>query len=273
MTSFFTIYRSVCIGLLSLLFTVQVSADAQQTASQLVSASGFISLSKQLPQHFNRGIQDAVDYQKAPESQQQQLLAQAQQAITIANIHHHVEQTLTQSLSASDITALMQWYNSPTGQKISAAQSYAASEAGFEAMMLHVNTLLSEEALLQLAALMDQQLGFVEFIVDLQEYQAFAEYSSQQALKHQPVDLTYFGNQMKQQRDPMRFNAEQLAVISLAYAFRDISREEIRAYEHFLQQPLTQLFLKAAMRGLEKGMQETQQHWLGSITRLQMVSE
>ena len=259
--------------IITLLFAVhQAAADHVAPGDQLIATSGFASLAIQLPQHFYRGISDAADFEKPAAANKVELLNSAEAAFKQADIQHQIALAVSRALSEQDIQQLMQWYQSPTGKKISQAQAHAASEEGFSAMMAPVNNLLDQEQLLELAQVMDKQLNFVEFIVDLQEYQAFAEYSAVRSFRQQALNIDGFNERMKRRRNEMKFNAEQLVMISLAYAFRNVSAADIQAYEHFLQQPLTQLYLKAAMRGLEVGKQQMVKHWLDNVD-LHIASE
>jgi len=263
---------------LAVTFLFSISSWAEQDSERLelsqtlVNTSGFNGLLQQLPLHFERGVKDASSFEKTENSEQQQLLIKAEQALNAAQIRQQITAAVARALTKKEIATLLQWYNSAAGKRISTAQTQASSEAGFEAMLFHVNTLLAEEDLLQLATVLDKQLGFVEFIVDLQEFQAFAEYSTISILRQQTLDVDAFDEKMKKEREHMVFNAEQLVMLSLAYAFRDIQKKDILAYEHFLQQPLTQLFLKAAMRGLEVGKQNMVRTWLQQSNR-QIASE
>lgn len=239
--------------------------EHQRKSQQLITLSGFSSLITQVPMHFDRGVTDALLRNQITSAQQHNLLEKARQALLAADIQQQLADAVAAELSNSEMDTLLSWYHSEAGQKISAAQAYAASEKGFADMMSQAGKLLSEQRLMSLATVLDKQLNFIEFIVDLQEYQAFAEYSTQRSYLAQPLQRKQFEQKMTERYEELHFNAEQLVTISLAYAFKDISEPEVEAYQQFLQQPLSQSYLKAAMAGLKTGMERVVENWLDNI--------
>ena len=257
------------------------AASDHRMAQQLVQHSGLPSLVMQIPKHMAAGIETAAELARQLPDQQQhsdqqlssgqpqqsaQLLKQ--QAAHIFNRETALQQmanSVARALTADDMQQVLRWYQSDTGIRIRNAQLYAASDEGFAEMMSGINTLLERPDLLALAATLDKPLGLVEFMVDLQELEQFAKHSSYAALSGQPFAQPAFRQRMKKQRHHMVFNGENLVSMSLAFAMRDIRTSDIAAYEHFLQQPTTQLYLKAAMHGLANARQAQTQQWLKAL--------
>lgn len=239
--------------------------ELQRKSQQLITLSGFSSLINQVPMHFNRGVTNALVNSQIDVKHQHDLLHKAHEAYTAADVQFQLANSVAAELSEREVDTLLSWYHSPAGQKISAAQAYASSEKGFADMMRQANTLLNEQRLMSLAVILDKQLNFTDFIVELQKYQAFAEYSTQRSYRIQPLQRQQFDQAMHKRKEELHFNAEQLVTISLAYAFKDISAEEVAAYKEFLQKPLSQSYLKAAMAGLKTGMERVVDNWITAV--------
>lgn len=276
-------------ALISLATAASQDNDAgtdHRMAQQLVQHSGLPSLVLQIPKHMAAGIDTAAELARQlpnpqqpnpqlPSDQPQPSIQQApsaqrlkQQAAHIFNRETALQQmasSVAKALTAEDMQQVLRWYQSDTGIRIRNAQLYAASDEGFAEMMSGINTLLERPDLLALAATLDKPLGLVEFMVDLQELEQFAKHSSYAALSGQPFAQPAFRQRMKKQRHHMVFNGENLVSMSLAFAMRDISASDIAAYQHFLQQATTQLYLKAAMHGLANARQAQTQQWLKAL--------
>ena len=265
-------------ALISLATAASQDNDAgtdHRMAQQLVQHSGLPSLVLQIPKHMAAGIDTATELARQQPDQPQPSVQQTpsaqrlkQQAAHIFNRETALQQmasSVAKALTADDMQQVLRWYQSETGIRIRNAQLYAASDEGFAEMMSGINTLLERPDLLALAATLDKPLGLVEFMVDLQELEQFAKHSSYAALSGQPFAQSAFRQRMKKQRHHMVFNGENLVSMSLAFAMRDISASDIAAYQHFLQQATTQLYLKAAMHGLANARQAQTQQWLKAL--------
>ena len=275
--SLFSQSRLATSGLLVLLLLSLNSLAAGTTgtlpqATAVIRASGFHSLISQLPSHFEAGLEHGAALAGQPQ-QQAQLQTLARRSLENSDVPQQMAEAVSKALTAEELLAILRWYQSDTGRKINQAQMYAASEQGFAEMMGQANQVLTSPELLQLAELLDKQLGLVEFMVDMQEHQQLAKYSTLSGINGEPFALPEFRQQMQQQRKHMVFNAEQLVSMSLGFALRDFSAAELQAYEHFLQQPVTQLYLKAAMHGLAQARQQMVQHWLQGLSTLQPAAE
>lgn len=254
------------------LLAVSLPASAQSDSENLIEQSSVFSLASQIPKHLLSGFHHGS--QLIPQAAQQaslhsSLQTQAEQLFNRTSTVRYMAMAVDKALSADEQNQILEWYQSEPGKAIRQAQLYATSDQGFADMMTGVvsaeNNIFDRPDLLELAELLDQQLGLVEFMVDMQELEQLAKLSTYRTLNKEPFDLDQFAQKMQQQRQQMKFNAENLVSMSLAFAFRNIPDQDI-GYDHFLQQSVTQLYLKAAMHGLESAKQQMVKDWLNRLT-------
>jgi hypothetical protein len=100
-------------------------------------------------------------------------------------------------------------------------------------------------------------MGATDMVVQIQMNTSLAAFSSLSTAMNpgQPENIETFKIQMSSQKPQIRANAEQLMVLSLTYAYKDLDLASLKKYAHFLEHPTATRFHYSVFKAMDIGFQ------------------
>jgi len=257
-------------GFFALLFLVAFPLRAATDAEfeRLMELSG---TTRQV-EEFQRGVrlgleQGASQGDGLPAEALEQMLAGVDQHIRADVILDEIRFAVLKRMSREDVTRLLQWYESPLGQRITQAEIAAARPDSMEQMMAKADELLAMEERVAWAQRLDKLLGGTKMNMAIQEDTGAAVYRAliRTQRPDEPVDLAPYNEQMAIVRPRLRDMMENLVILNIVHTYRDFDMQTLARYEAFLNEPLSVMFNKAVGNGMQTGIARVVDAWIVDI--------
>ena len=256
--------RIIAFFALLLLIALPVRAATDAEFERLMELSG---TTRQV-EEFQRGVrlgleQGASQGDGLPAEALKQMLAGVDEHIRADVILDEIRFAVLKRMSREDVSRLLQWYESPLGQRITQAEIAAARPDSMEQMMAKADELLAMEERVAWAQRLDKLIGGTEMNMAIQQDTGAAVYRAliRTQRPDEPVDLAPYNEQMAVVRDMM----ENLVILNIVHTYRDFDMETLTRYEAFLNEPLSVMFNKAVGNGMQTGIARVVDAWIIDI--------
>ncbi len=253
---------------LLLLIALPVRAATDAEFERLMELSG---TTRQV-EEFQRGVrlgleQGASQGDGLPAEALKQMLAGVDEHIRADVILDEIRFAVLKRMSREDVSRLLQWYESPLGQRITQAEIAAARPDSMEQMMAKADELLAMEERVAWAQRLDKLIGGTEMNMAIQQDTGAAVYRAliRTQRPDEPVDLAPYNEQMAVVQPRLRDMMENLVILNIVHTYRDFDIETLTRYEAFLNEPLSVMFNKAVGNGMQTGIARVVDAWIIDI--------
>jgi hypothetical protein len=257
------IHRTLLLGA-SLLLSVPLCAATTADVDTLMDVSGITKQFADLPKTFIAGMKQGMQQDEDSDPAVSAMLMEAaERTVTVERFLNPVRQQLDEGLSKADIKTLIEWHQSPVGERITQAEVQASTPQANEHMLALAPQLLQDVALVERADRIDAAIGMTDLTMDVQENVTLIIMQTVAATTEgaEPVDEEAFRLQWEVVEPQVRANIQQYTRISAAYTYRQLSEGDVDAYVEFLSSPLGRRFTAAGKQGMAEGFQAVTQAW------------
>ncbi|MCK5860665.1 MAG: DUF2059 domain-containing protein [Abyssibacter sp.] len=257
------IHRTLLLGA-SLLLSVPLCAATTADVDTLMDVSGITKQFADLPKTFIAGMKQGMQQDEDSDPAVSAMLMEAaERTVTVERFLNPVRQQLDEGLSKADIKTLIEWHQSPVGERITQAEVQASTPQANEHMLALAPQLLQDVALVERADRIDAAVGITDLTMDVQENVTLIIMQTVAATTEgaEPVDEEAFRLQWEVVEPQVRANIQQYTRISAAYTYRQLSEGDVDAYVEFLSSPLGRRFTAAGKQGMAEGFQAVTQAW------------
>lgn len=258
--------RSIKVGVLATALISPALAEVSDgQIEQLISISGLNEQVTQFPSLVQMGLEQIKSQMDA--ETYQALVEQANEHLDTEEILAAVGNELSRELDSAQASEIIAWYQSPLGDQVVQAESDAATAADYQNMLQMAETLQQNERLMAYASDISQGNQAAEMAYNLQKHGALASFRGLiYTLAPEKADqISAYEAELESAAPQMRAQLQQLSELSFAYAFRDLTDEQLDGYVEFLERPATQAFTGAVEDGLQTGMQQVTEDWIEAI--------
>lgn len=240
------------------------AAVSDKSLNELLSASGVEQMVNEFPQTVKLGLVEA--FKQQPDTSQKEvddMIRAMDETIVPEQIIAEIKQSLSEKLSDAEVSSLLAWYRSPLGRAFTEAESNSSTEEAFAAMSQEAPALLKRKALMdqvgQIETLMDLTTLTVDFFenVQLAVFAGLMSVMEPQA----PVGLEVMQKELDAVRKQSEANVEQMMKVSLAYAYKDFTPEEMDKYIAFLSTPEAKKFNLTATQSMFDSLEKSFHNW------------
>lgn len=166
-----------------------------------------------------------------------------------------VHDEVNAALSPKDVEALLVWYGSDLGKRITAAETLATN-APQQELLTVLNKSRENQALMKIAADVLALTKSSELLIELQKniaLSAFAAASAHQA-PGKPLNFDKVKPLIDQQMEMNRGQVEVMMLAYILYGWKDITMDDLKKYEAVLKAEAGTKFLESGNAGIFKGM-------------------
>ncbi|MDH5326793.1 MAG: DUF2059 domain-containing protein [Gammaproteobacteria bacterium] len=246
-------HKSVLFMLLLLPVLAMAAPIKDGSLNELLKASGLSEQVDQLPGAVKAGLDQAQQQGSPIPAAEYEALSKAMvAAFAPKQVNLAIKAQLKKKLSQADAKQLMAWYKSKLGKKITKAEEKASTPQAMQAMMAQAQSLVSDQARLDLAIKIVNLVKAVDMGVDLQMHtsKSIVAAMSQAANPGAPVDMQAIETQLAAGEVQMRDAMQQFMVLSMLYSYKELSVAEIKKYVAFLEKPVTQKFNNTVIQAM-----------------------
>lgn len=248
-------------------------AASDKSLNALLNAAGVDEMVNQFPATVKLGILEAQQQQGAlSEKEVNAMLQAADETIVPANILSGIRQSLSGALDDEQIATLMRWYESPLGKAFTEAEAKSGTEEAFAAMSAEAPALMKNQQLIAQVQKIDQLLNATDITVNFYEQVQLAIFAGlMSALQPDvPLDMDNMKQELGAIRQQSTANVQQMVTVSLAYAYKDFTAEELDQYIAFLSTPDANRFNQIAVKSMISELEASFMAWakrVGEITK------
>ncbi len=235
---------------------------------RLLVLSGTAQQVQQIPVLLRLGLQEAkqrVELQAKTPSKKAAFAIEFTQIEQVMNttfrpadIMRIIAQHVTHNVSEQDARAMLAWFQSPTGRRISQAEENASTPQAYRQMIASARTSLANRPRVHFAIELDKLLHITKSAMTLDENNALAMFTALAGAAHpgHPVPTKAFRETIAQKLQQARPKFEMLTIITSVYTYRHIPMTSLHKYLTFLKTPGAMRFNKSLQRGLETGIRQ-----------------
>jgi len=256
-----------------LLSTIALAAPSQESVERLLEASGLVKQVGEFPDQLRMGFAQGLEQgAQLPDELGQAMLESIDRAVLPSVILQDIATSVSAALTETEIQGLLQWYDTDTGRAITRAEEQASTPEASREMMEKAEELLADSERVEAAFRLDRLIGATDMIMGMQKSSTLAVSSAMmQAMAPEvPVNVEEFEAGWASVAGQMRLQLQQMVVLSFVYTYRSIDDDSLASYEEFLGQPAAQVFHKASMDGMTKGVDRAVTAWgseIGAVIR------
>ena len=248
---------------------LQAATDAE--FERLMELSGTTRQVEEFQRGVRLGLEQGASHGDGlPAQALEQMLAGVDEHIRADVILDEIRFAVLKRMSREDVSRLLQWYESPLGQRITQAEIAAARPDSMEQMMTNADALLAMEERVAWAQRLDKLLGGTELNMAIQDDTGAAVYRAliRSQRPDEPVDLAPYREQMAVVRPRLRDMMENLVILNIVHTYRGFDMQTLDRYEVFLNEPLSVMFNKAVGNGMQTGITRVVDAWIVDIVRV-----
>jgi hypothetical protein len=259
--------------LMGIFFITAAAGAADKSVDRIMTLSGIDKQIAALPGAIKMGfLRGAKQSAAIPDAELKKMMESADKTLKPSVVLAAVRAQLQDSLTGKDTAALLAWYESGIGQKITAVEEKASTAEGNRQIMKHAQELLGNKKRAAAAQRLDKLLGATDKMLDLQENLMLATYRSlsKAIAPDKPFDTDAFKAKMAELEPKMRQNIHVYVLASLIYTYLPISDDALAQYEQFLATPAAKKFNDASIQGIDSGLQQIISDWsydIGTIMK------
>lgn len=169
-----------------------------------------------------------------------------------SNLIKAVRSELKGNLSGAEARALLEWYESDVGKKITATEEAASTPESYNVMIQNAQKLLADEKKLAMAKRVESALNSVDMAMQIQEHTGIAVFTAIMTAVEptKKLDIEPFRAQMSAQYPQIRARLEQFIHLTLIHSYKDLDDDTMNKYVAFLEKPGTKKFNASIMTGM-----------------------
>lgn len=243
----------------SILLPAAIAAAQGPVAPESVAVTRLMRLSgredqiRQFPSVLKSIVADPAQ-EDVPPALKSAITAAVDRHIVPDDISASVALELSRALSDSDVVALLAWYESVPGQRITVLQDEAvADEDEYRTVIAELS---ADDRLVEKMRRIDELIEFTEYALEIQEHTqiAMAEAVSAAYGPEAGVDLEQIRQQWESSREPLTEGLRRDSSRNMLYTFRDLSAADMAAYLDFLESDPARKFHRAVRVGMVQSL-------------------
>ncbi len=186
------------------------------------------------------------------------ILTRADSDTLVSELQTSVQQHMEQTLSAADLAAISQWYQSALGKRITQEEVQAATKQGLQEMQQQAKQLLANTDKVARVRQLDELTGTSDNALALHTYSANAVAKAipgnEAGAKSAAADLT-----------ALRAQIEKRVDLAFLYAYRNLDTESLDRYQSFLASEPAQRFHQAIHEGMTSALSREIDSWANQL--------
>ena len=245
--------RFIQIMLLSLA-VVANTATASDSIEQLMELSGMNHDLESIPEQITTSVkQSGSAGQDAQTASVNTIMVESFDPVVMKSI---VKAHLKQELSSADIKAALKWLHSPLGKKITALENAASDVQDLADIQKKMPELLENNDRFALIRKLDDAIKVSESTVNTLVIMQGAMLRGMMASA--PADKRWNDDRIKEYlagiEPQIKAEYELLTIASLAYTYRNLPDNEVRAYIDFANTPAGQHYHSSAIAAMNEAL-------------------
>jgi len=251
------IQQSLLLAILMMSGIAMAAEITNDSLSQLMTLSGINKQVADIPAGISAGMQQSRQQgAKLSDEQFSKIEEVMSTAFQPEEIGNTISKKLKNELSETEAQALLSWYKSDLGKKITQAEESGSDPAALQEMFKQAQTLLADKERVKLAKRIDQLVNATDLTFEFQKNTATAIFTSLSKAMNpgQPPDMKTFEAKLAEAQPKMKQQIEQLITLAYVYNYKDLSTAEINKYIEFLQRPATKKFNKLSIIGMKDAL-------------------
>jgi hypothetical protein len=238
---------------LGLVFSSLVTAAPKDRTQLLLDASGMSEQIGMLANMVSSSVlQGETDMSPEEREKTSEVFAKAFHEDKFKSFVHD---EVNAALSPKDVEALLVWYGSDLGKRITSAETLATN-APQQELLTVLNKSRENQALMKIAADVLALTKSSELVIELQKniaLSAFAAASAHQA-PGKPLNFDQVKPLIDQQMEMNRGQVEVMMLAYILYGWKDITMDDLKKYEAVLKAEAGTKFLESGNAGIFKGI-------------------
>ena len=219
----------------------------EETLEELMTLSGLEAQLGDMPASIRDALLQGAEQQSASPQEAARIARIANQTIMVRDFRRSMTRTLGEQLSEEDAQALLQWFASDAGRRITAAEERASTPAAQEEMRRRAQALMLSETRVEIARRMDGVIGATEMLLDIQEQTLRGTFRVLAREVRETLDEEAIERELLGSRAARRAATQQYVTASLVYTYNRIELEELRAYLAVIESPAGRRFHDVAV--------------------------
>lgn len=235
------------------------SPEITGKVDRLIDVSGIGHATRQILPGILSGIDEPQ--QGVPASVRAALRDAAAQSFQPDPMIEKIRARLASALTARQLDDTLGWLDTPLGSRITALENEASEPAALDRMQAYARELRQRPASKRRTALVGElnaATGAGELTAAMTEAGVLASAlgvnAAQPAQQRLPADV--LRQQVKANLPRLRQQSDQMVTLSLLYAYRALSDQELEAYLKFLKSPSGVAYSKGAVAAFREAMLE-----------------
>jgi hypothetical protein len=243
--------------ILSFVSSLSYADVSDVSINKLLTLSGLTMQITQFPDLIKEGLWQAHQQRgEIPDYEFSLLLDSIDKSVIPSEIIEEVKVSIKRKIDEKEAKKLLVWYESSLAKTITAAENSASTPEAYGQMMQSAQSLLANQERVGFANRFDALVGATDMAMNFQEHTSIAVYTAIMTVMNpgEPLHLKAFKSQMNLSRVQTREAINQMITISFLYAYKNISTENLKKYETFLNDDTTKKFNKSVIDGMYKGL-------------------
>lgn len=245
------------VSLLIILFSggvVCAEEISSQSLNRLMALSGLNKQVAEFPGMVRAGVEQARQQDPGiADPEFEEIVRSIEGAFQPSELLSAISIEIKKSISESEAKALLSWYESDFGKKITKAEEDASTPAAYKEMMTEAEALLADQQRVEIANKLNGLLNVTEMAMQLQEHVGLAVFTaiSKVMQPEKPVPVEAFNSQMSAHEQQIRATIEQLVIVTYVYCYKDIDINSLEKYIAFNERPNTRQFNDSVVKAIK----------------------
>lgn len=254
--------RSCCL-LLCCFSPFTLAADA---LDELMQKSGLNQQLAMVPEQIMVALKKVPDL---PEAQKVLFEKIVNDEFSQARLQKNAAEILALDLSKDDINAVLNWLNSPLGQRFTQAEEEASSPEAMAEMAVLAPSLLQEQARVAILQQLNTAIGGTEGFMHLMSNITVALVSGMMAYvpAEQRLSEAQIRSGAEQNVATNKNTYEQYWMAASVYSYRDFTPQELNAYLAFASSDVGQRYHASSMQAVDSAISNASRGLGGRLAR------
>lgn len=250
--------KSFIAKLLLIVFACGIMASAEAadptSINRLMEASG---LAVQVPAlvESSRGlVLMALSEADIEPGMRQTVQARVSRVLEPSAFVEAVASELERDLTAEDVEALLAWFESDVGRRLTAAEERATNVAAALDLMFRIDTLMQDTERVAFMREFTDSINGADGSVRQATYATLLTMAALWDIDHPgtPFNLPAIRVYLRGFQESVRAEMEEQTVISFVYTYREIDRVDLQLYKEFLATPVAKKFSEVFWWALDR---------------------
>lgn len=238
------IVRVLITALLGICALAAQAAADEDPRARLLEHCGFLNQLDQLPEQFKAGLRMGMPETPNKDRMVAAISSAVDGAFDADARHEQALAALRAALTPAEAQQLAEWFETPLGQRIVAAEAASADPANLPERLRVATQLMSDPERVARAQRILEILDLTDYVLETQMRLAGATFLL--LTSHMPPgaapDLDTFQASLAAKAPQLRFQINQGMLAEQLYSYRDFDPAEQDRYIAFLDRPLTHTF-------------------------------